>query len=152
MSLLTLHPESITWKGPTGKDFAVTENQGEVVTAYDSKTTVNPVVTWASGGSVNPLSNLKWNPTPTFDTICFGFDIRWYALPITNLPEGTRKVKRKVGTKDFAKAHVFVPGGVRIFHLMLNADGASLSLTHEQGGQVSESQIGKRKAESGNLT
>lgn len=49
--------------------------------------------------------------------VCFGADPRWANLPITNLPEGTIKVRRRI--RYTKSAEVFVKTATQIEHWIL---------------------------------
>jgi hypothetical protein len=48
------------------------------------------------------MSDIRQHGQPT----CWGADEKWSTLPITNLPEGTLKVRRQIRSNNFAKAFV----------------------------------------------
>lgn len=68
--------------------------------------------------------------------VCWGADPRWASLPISNVPEGAIKVRRRIRNKDVARAYVKTASELQEW--ILAPDGtfkecATIRLAYRQG-------------------
>ncbi len=66
-------------------------------------------------------------------SICFGCEFAWANRPITNLPAGTLKVRRRIRALQPAKAYVKTASAVTCYHLVKDGENSLKLLLHANG-------------------
>lgn len=75
------------------------------------------------------------------ERICAGADPRWASLPISNLPAGALKVRRRIRYNDWARAYVKTATELQEWTLAPNGkftDCESVRLAHLQGDNATK--------------